>query len=536
MKKILLIFIFSFFSFFCIFFNVKAVDYNDNFDTCFVGDTVQECSSNWTTNQYFPALIDNSKYNSIPNSFNTSYSTSQNTTVLSFSSLSDFYLSFYIFGSASVHSSWPASFGFRILDNNLIYYQTSPEIFTSVCVDLISNFNHIQIKRVSGLLYFKCNDSIWTEGFENNNSSITSFFFNSWSVSYSGFFDDVVFSSTIPAPDLNIESPLNYDYLSQGEIIVSGTCPVNGSDEVYLTDQNTWNCESIQPYYNVDCVDNNFSATTTAYVGNHEIVVYDRNCYFDTIAYTGLSYEYDYNIALLFPLPNENGNSYTNLESNDNYKFRFGYSIPTWDLASTTIFSLYECNAEWECGIMNFDNTLTIVDPDEYGYVDTEISVPSEERMYYQLTLSDSILSTIYYRLRFTTYGLPAGSGIPSSDPEFSDSSWLEVIFKKAFVPKPSTLHLYTTAIPNKLQNGVPFAYFYYVKNEFDSIALSTSTIPAVSVPLKVGSVATITIPFLDFSHSIITDIVDDIRPFLIAFLWFGFGLWLIHRITNLNV
>lgn len=530
MKKTLSIIIFSFLFFFCFFLNVKALTLDYNFDFCTSGDAVNVCSNDWTTNQYFPASVSDSEYSSIPNSLKTSYGTSQGLAYFSFSSLSDFYLSFNLKGDATLLSSYPANLSFRIYNNE--FYCTNPN--TLICDDLdSSSFNFIEIKRLNDLLYFKCNGSDWSDSVETTSSTISSFSFDSYLTSYSGYFDDIFFSSEIFSSNLNIDFPLDGQYLSVGKEFISGSCLVNGIDELYLTYQDI-NPDNYLSYFNCDCVNNTFNCETSIYSGNREIYIYDKEGNSDVIQYTGINENFDYKLTLDFPIPDADGNTFTNLAVSNEYNFRFGYTLPDWSFASTTKFYLSQCDSNYSNCSSLIDNTLSVVDPDQYGYVDSDdIEVVKDEYRYYHVGLAD-LNDIVLYNINFRVYGKE--NGVPSTDPDTENYSWLELLLRKAFVPKPSTLHLYTNELPSLIQTKIPFVYFYYIKDKFDSMSISTTTIPAVIIPLKVGNTSTITMPIVDFSETTSSSFLDDVRPFIIALLWFGFGLWLIHRITELNI
>lgn len=530
-KKTILLF--SFFSIFLIVPKVNAFSYNWNFDDCNNGDTLYQCVG--MNNDSGTSTISNVQYVSSPNSLKDS--SSYSSFFPSDNVVSDFYLSFDLKDHFNNVKGTSIGIGYQTFQinyqgNGLFQYYNSG--WHDLCTMTITNWNNISIRRINNVITASCNGGEYVD--ISNAYSNLEIDYLQMNLGNNQYLDNFYYADVPKPPDqLEITNPYNGQYITTGDYQMDGTCLTNGTNQLIQTWQE-YNCESISPNsFNILCSGNQFHVSTTIYQGNREIFVYDRECNIANVYYTGINPDYDYKTWIIYPTPNNSGNFFSNLAYDDNYQFRFGYELPSWDFASSTKFSLGKCTSDYSsCNIL-IDNTLSIVDEDEFGFIDSDDVISSSTMTYYQVNLT-TLEDVVLYSFNFRILGSADDNAIESTDPDVEKYGYFQNIARSIFVPKPSTLHLFTEELPSKLEVNIPFSYFYLVKNRFDAISISTTTISAINVPLNIGGTGTITIPVLDFNNSIITDTMDFLRPFIIAFLWGGFLLWLIRRITNFDV
>lgn len=342
--------------------------------------------------------------------------------------------------------------------------------------------------------------------------------------------DDI--NDSIP-PVLSILDPIDNQFIPVGDYLFSGTCPYNGTNMLYLSDGFYYQNPSDPSNYTIPCVDHMWSATSTIYDGSREKLIYETDYLIDgantatvqDVSFTGINENYTYSLSISYP--DALSNNYYLLALSNVFPFRFNYTTAS----QNEVFALANCNSDYSSCSAFVNNTFTILDEDGNGYVDTTLT-SSTTMQYYQASISQD--SVVKYSLKFRVMGSDSDEVQQPVAPD--DHGWLGNIFANLFIPKQSTLRLFTSDLPAVIQSKVPFAYFYYIKDKFDSYSLSTSTIPAIIIPLKIGDTATITMPIVNFSEPVSAGILDDFRPFIVAFLWFGFGIWIIERITNLNL
>jgi len=105
-----------------------------------------------------------------------------------------------------------------------------------------------------------------------------------------------------------------------------------------------------------------------------------------------------------------------------------------------------------------------------------------------------------------------------------------------AFVPDPQVMSDFSSSTIALLKQHIPFSYFYELQTLIGSQSAASTTLDLDFTLTVPGSNATFTMPFLHTSDTTVNNFLDRIRPFEIAGLWVLFAVYLLERISDLQL
>ena len=376
-----------------------------------------------------------------------------------------------------------------------------------------------------------CVDSVcsnWKQSDKSEAWDSLGFNDNFHNMSYDQSFDDFVAGDFLPP--FAITTPVDDEVvIDDSWITVSGICPTNGSNKVGLTN----NCLGFSEIdYTVACVDGSFSAQfykseSSNWVVAREIDSVSTDCVdyddlMDGVQVDGISviegypdewnfnYDYynDFDIQINYPIFDTALTLPINATSTD-ISFAFIYPSP---LSPNLVFN-----------VKQYDENGVILDTSYHNINLTSVSDTSD----YEVNFTASSTQGLHYVVQLIDDGdlkRQYPFGIYVSDYET--------------VINPDDYDYLFPRLAEELKTKVIFNYFFSFYDNFQELFSASSTATSTALDISFKSVSDngeydLDIPIFKPSDSIIQSIMQDIRPYLVAFLWVGFAVYVVLRITN---
>jgi len=98
------------------------------------------------------------------------------------------------------------------------------------------------------------------------------------------YFDDFTEVETVPPSGVSFTTPVSDQNIAVGDFNFAGACTVNGSNRLVLTDCQYWQAPSSSTGFDIDCIGNAWSATSTALLGLNQKCVLDVDVLYGSYA------------------------------------------------------------------------------------------------------------------------------------------------------------------------------------------------------------------------------------------------------------
>jgi len=348
------------------------------------------------------------------------------------------------------------------------------------------------------------------------------------------------FPLTINDPGLNV--PII------GPTLWSGTCPVNGTNQLYLTTDNYYSLPNDVSDFNVDCVDHEWQAVKQVLLGQQTNVIIDKawlttkpNVCPSTsmdltacITFNGIDENFKYNLKIIYP-ECSGGIACINLEDNDDWIFRFQYTIPDDIDLSTIRFRLESCTNETCSSHSNQQlSLLSDLDPEQRGYVDTEPDdIIVSTKSWYMASL-ESTIPTVYFEIKFYTEVGDGTDDIPFVQPGTEDLGFWGNLARSLFVPSRRTVLKFTQDFPDRMRGKIPFAYFYEITSRITDLDSTEQTL-VINLPITLENVSH-DFKILDTGNEDVQTLADSFRTVLSFAFWISLLVYFYERVKHFEI
>ncbi|MBL7058658.1 hypothetical protein ISS03_04940 [Patescibacteria group bacterium] len=529
---------------FVFFFANSVLALEENFDSYSTGN-IDSKSSDWIYDSGGHLQVSTGQYNSSPNglSHNTNYANGGT-----------------LYNPSGIEALESVSFKFKFNDSNKRYFQLygqnfgtyDTSIYTEDLFGLIlkrsgynqfngenfatvisdNNWHDVEIQASSTPQYFRgCVDSVcssWKYTSLTDTWDSLGFNDNFHNMSYDLSFDDFV--ATAPTPPFTIESPVSDEVvINDSWITVSGYCTTNGNNQIGLTND----CLGFGEIdYNIACVDGEYSAQfykveSSDWVIAREIDSISSDCVdydelMDAVVVDGISviegypddwnfnYEYydDFDIKINHPIFDTALTLPINATSTD-ISFNFVYPAP---LSPNLVFN-----------VKQYDKDGVIMDTSYHNVNLTSIGDTSD----YEVNFIASSTQALHYVVQLIDDG-----DLKRQYPFGVYVSDYEVVIN------PDNYDYLFPRLVEELKTKVVFNYFFAFYDNFQDLFSASSTASSTALDISFKSVSDngeydLDVPIFKPSDSIIQSIMQDTRPFIVAFLWVGFAVYLFIRVVQ---
>ncbi|MBL7058519.1 hypothetical protein ISS03_04225 [Patescibacteria group bacterium] len=522
--------------------NAKAVE--ENFDSYSAGN-IDSKSADWTYDSGGHLQVYSGQYVSSPNGLRQNSHYSNGGTLYNpsdidalesvsfkfkFNDASKTYFQLYGQNSGTYDTSIYSEDLWALIIRRGTHNQFNGETFGTTISD--NSWHDIEIQASSTPQYFRaCVDSVcssWKGTGLTDEWDSLGFNDDFHNMSYDLSFDD--FNSSAPTPPFLITSPVTDEMvINDSWITVTGACATNGSNRVGVTND----CSGFDDIdYNVACVDGTFSTQffkteSSDWVIAREVDSVSTDCVdydelMDVVEVDGISlidgypeewsFDYDYyddydiqinspvfDTALTLPL----------LATSTDISYGFVYPEP---LSANLVFNVkqYDENGSLLNGAYHNINLNTMSDTSDYSL---NMVASSTSGLHYVVQLiNDGVLKRQY------------PFGIYVSDYEV--------------VVNPNDYDYLFPRLAEELKTKVIFNYFFAFYDNFQELFSASSTASSTALDISFKSVSDngeydLDVPIFKPSESIIQTIMQDFRPYLVAFLWVGFAIYLFVRVVQ---
>jgi len=347
---------------------------------------------------------------------------------------------------------------------------------------------------------------------------------------------------------LSITAPPQNSLLSTSTSTpISGSCPVEGSNELMLTDSPFLARLATSTQFNVQCSEGGWSSSFIAKPGDNLIWIITNDVIgenppdinnaerYQSLAYTGDSGALSWGLTLLTPILGDDGWIYAYPDSQ--YIFKFSPLIPITASSTSLYFGIKEFTT---------NGRLTATTTDEWlmssvllnGLLihNFDFSATSTTARYYRAYIKNASTTTTY--LDFNVVISDSATAQKTVGDGMYDLGKLGNLLRGLFVPSMSEFQPLVQAMQTRLSNTVPFSYFWQAKAIMDTQSITTSTPTTINfiIPSSVSGEATTTSP-MPILGSVATDPVRSFstqaRPYVIAGLWIYFVGWVLVRFKD---
>ena len=405
------------------------------------------------------------------------------------------------------------------VDNKILFIFDNP-------IELTSDTEYAWVARLShdteyNAKYFHCGGS---------SNPISKYVRNSSWESSSKLSSHQIMGHASGPQEISISSPEQDDAeINDSWITVSGECPLDGENRIGLTNSCT-NFENIT--YDIDCTDQTFTAQFFKSGVSDWIVARDTesestDCVdydelMDVVEVDGFdviegypddwnfNYDYydDYDIQINSPIFDTALTLPLNATSTD-ISYGFVYPEP---LPANLVFNVkqYDDNGVLLDGAYHNINLNSMSDTFEYSL---NMVASSTSGLHYVVQLIDDGELKRQYPF-----------GIYVSDYEV--------------VINPTDYDYLFPRLAEELKTKVIFNYFFAFYDNFQELFSASSTASSTALDISFKSVSDngeydLDVPIFKPSESIIQTIMQDFRPYLVAFLWVGFAIYLFVRVVQ---
>jgi len=359
------------------------------------------------------------------------------------------------------------------------------------------------------------------------------------------FIDSFEFIPQNYLAELSFTSPVNEDFLQSGEQVISGTCKNIGTNQLFIF--NRFITDPLESYFTVECEsDYTWSTTYDLENGNHELWIFDKDFLSldiknqnttttKNISYTGFNASStDYQLGIVYPTTS-NGSVYE-VQYSDDFPFQFAYTLPSYDLGTSTRFILEQYTDSTYTSVASSiaNNSIEFFDFDYVGRFTIQNGiVATTSPTYYEASLWEDNFDTLAYKIRFQVVGTSSPSAPAPTAPDVKDCGLICNSLRWAFVPSRRFFHDYSVELPQLLSSAIPFSYFYQVKDILNAQSVSSDNF-ALSFYYKNNSSSTIDV--FDPQNSTVQEFSAGFRPFIIYGLWIMFCLYLVVRVMDFHI
>ncbi len=542
-----IVFAISFFiSFFLIIAHASALE---NFDSYSTGN-IDDKSANWIYDSGGHLEVSNSEYSSSPNSLlhNTSYNNGGTlynpigidaieslSFKFKFNDSSATKIQLYGHNSSTYDTSIYTEDLFYLYirkgSYNRFYYDSTGSNYETVGATINdTNWHTIDIYGSETVgLHKICVDEVcssWRQSDKSEAWDSLGFNDNYHNMSYNHSYDDFSFAGFVPP--FSIASPVNdEEVINDSWITVSGTCETNGNNRIGLTNS----CLGFSEInYDIDCVAGSFAsqfykAENSNWIIAREIDSTSLDCVeydalVDMVVVDGINiiegypdewnfdygYYDDFDIRINSPIFNTALTLPFGATSTDMY---FGFIYPT-PLSSNLVFN-----------IKQYDSNGAILDTSYHNINLTSVSDTND----YEVNIIASSTAGLHYVVQLIDTGVLKRQypfGIYVSD--------YEVIINPDNYIFPRLVE--------ELKTKVIFNYFFAFYDNFQTLFSASSTASSTALDVTFKSVSAdgeydLDIPIFTASNSIIQSLTQGLRPYIVAFLWVGFAVYLFNRISS---
>lgn len=338
----------------------------------------------------------------------------------------------------------------------------------------------------------------------------------------------------VPVGQITITDPADGQIINSDAYTVSGTCPINGSNRLAIYgDDIAFGSQSFE----FDCTAHAYSETFTfPHLGINAINVEDiantsglPNTYKKFVTVNNVSGNAGYGLTMIDPQCANN--TCSNLEADNSWTFRIGYSLPNEDLRNQVTFEAYSCVGNFidDCTVIGGIDTLDVVDADQNNYVDvTPIVVHSTVVHYYKIVLGND--SLVKAGLNFTTIAGFGDGTIKKHDPGETDLGVLGNTLRYLFVPNQKVLRQFVTT-GDQLKTKIPFGYFYEVSDRLTNVSATDPGLNLV-VPIHLAG-QDFSWTLIDSSNNQISNVTNIMKPIITWVLWLGFIWYVYSRVRD---
>jgi len=376
-----------------------------------------------------------------------------------------------------------------------------------------------------------CVDSVcssWKQSDKSEAWDSLGFNDNFHNMSYNQSFDDFVAGDFLPP--FAITSPIDDEVvINDSWVEVEGICSTNGNNKVGLTN----NCLGFSEIdYNIACVDGGFSAQfykseASNWIVAREVSSISSDCVdyddlMDAVVVDGISviegypdewnfnYEYydDFDIRINSPIFDTALTLPINATSTD-ISFNFIYPSP---LSPNLVFN-----------VKQYDKDGVIMDTSYHNINLTSISDTSD----YEVNFIASSTQALHYVVQLIDDGdlkRQYPFGIYVSDYET--------------IINPDNYDYLFPRLAEELKTKVIFNYFFAFYDNFQELFSASSTASSTALDISFKAMSDdgeydLEVPIFKPSEPIIQSITQGLRPYLVAFLWVSFAVYLFTRISK---
>ena len=407
--------------------------------------------------------------------------------------------------------------------------QFNGETFGTTISD--NSWHDIEIQASSTPQYFRAcvdsNCSTWKGTGLTDEWDSLGFNDNFHNMSYDLSFDDFVASA--PTPPFTIEDPVSDEVvLNDTWIEVSGSCPANGLNKVGLTND----CLGFEEItYDITCVDNSFSAqfykTESDWIIAREVDSVSSDCVdyddlMDAIVVDGInviegypeewSFDYDY---------------YDDYDIQINYPiFDTALTLPLNATSTNISYNFIYPDSELDDLVFNikqYDGTGNLLDG-VYHNIDLDLIASTSDYTVNMVASSTAGLHYVVQLINDNSIKRQFPFGIYVSD--------FEAIIN------PSDYDYLFPRLAEELKTKVIFNYFFAFYDNFQELFSASSTASSTALDVSFKSVSDngeydLDVPIFKPSEPIIQTVTQDLRPYIVAFLWVGFAVYLFIRVVQ---
>ena len=410
------------------------------------------------------------------------------------------------------------------------YNQFNGESFGTTISD--NSWHDIEIQASSTPQFFRAcvdsNCSTWKGTGLSDEWDSLGFNDNFHNMSYDLSFDD--FNASAPTPPFLITSPvMDEAVISDSWITVSGACTTNGTNRVGLTND----CLGFNDIdYNIACTDGSFSAQFYKTDNSDWIIAREIDSVAtDCVDYDDLmdAIEVD-GFYLIEGYPDEWSFDY---DYYDDYDVRINY--PIFDTALTLPINATSTDISYNFiypseelsdlvfNIKQYDSTGNLLNGVYYN-IDLDLIASTSD---YIVNMVASSTTSLHYVVQLINSGVLKRQypfGIYVSDYEV--------------VINPDNYDYLFPRLAEELKTKVIFNYFFTFYDNFQALFSASSTASSTALDISFKSVSgdgeyELDVPIFKPSESIIQTIMQDFRPYLVAFLWVGFAVYLFVRVVQ---
>lgn len=350
--------------------------------------------------------------------------------------------------------------------------------------------------------------------------------------------------------NLTIDSPAGS--AGTGNITFSGKCPVVGGAELSLTLSDFNSSPISSDNFDIDCAsDHTWTGSIKVLQGLNSYAIHDISCldvnrprdgggYFGCFGLSdglkiqvetinGINTADGYLLKGIYPACPDN--KCDNLRSSDSWQFRFQYNIPETVSTADVNFALTQCTGGGftDCTTTLENTALSTLDPTNVGWFDTvagDITAATDWH-YYIVSLEKS--SVVKYQISFQTRKGDESVGfLLPGDLSCGAFQW----FCDLFVPRNSEIANKADDFRLHVQQKIPFAIFYDIKDQFNTSFITTNTNTAFILPIN-STAGSINVPVFDTGDTHLQSGLGILRPWIIWSLWLSFISYLWVRIKG---